>query len=204
MSDIIPIGSVIWFPGKKQPDGWLVCDGQSIDVLSTNKYDGLLQNLYCGDEHNNSAIFGFRSDKPTQDQDLIITINRLVSETPSNNALKNNGVVSLSIEGGSKDYTFTIGNINIRGTEGANLTISNLDSDVQYKGTIKDMFTDITITFDIVIGYTLLANNSYIVYNQQRYNDNNNNIIRHTARNPKGRYMYLPNFIDEKYYCIKY
>jgi len=204
MTDIIPTGSVIWFPGKKLPDGWLLCDGQSIDIIATEKYNNLLQNLYCGDSHNNDAAFGFRSDKPTQEQDLTITINRLVSETPSSNNLKNNGVVSVSIAGGSKDYTFTIDGVSIRGSENASLTISNLDSDLQHRGVIKDMFTDITITFDIVIGYTLLANSSYIVYNEQRYNDSNNNILRYTARNPRGRYLYLPNFIDEKYYCIKY
>jgi len=201
----IIIGTMMCFPSRKVPTGWLLCDGGAIDIVANAKYAKLAAELYCGDSNNNLAEYGFRSNAPTLEGDHSITIQKLFSEKLTNYGTADDGAIAISVAGGSGSYAFRVGTKQTNGSSDTLLTITNLNSG-NYECSLTDTILNKTILFNLTIGYSTQP--SFITYNGNMYNINT--IFHSTSRSVDGRYLYLPDMTKEMqsnkalFYCIKY
>jgi hypothetical protein len=205
-NDLLPTGTIACFPNKKIPQGWLYCDGSSLDVKQEDTFNKLLTSIYCGDDNNNNAEYGFLSDSPKRDTEYYITIKDIFSETQTTLGTRDDGSLSLSIKGGSGSYKLKIGNKETIGTN-ETLTISNLNNGSYLNCSIIDTIYNKVIYFNLNIQYGTTQQSFVTFKNIQYFKDD---ILASTSRNINGRYLFLPDLTEELkrnkalFYCIKY
>lgn len=202
----IPVGTLLCFPNNKVPAGWLLCDGSSIDIKYSDTYNNLLTAIYCGDELNNGAEYGFLSDSPKRDTEYYITIENIFSETQTTLGVRDDGVLSVSVKGGSGNFKLKIGNKETTGTATENLTITNLNTGTYLNCSIIDTVYNRVIYFNLTIQYG--TQNSFITYKNVQFLKGDT--FASTSRSVNGRYLFLPDLTEEHkrnkalFYCIKY
>ena len=204
--DSLPTGTMMCFPNNIVPTGWRYCDGTSVDVNATDTYNKLVTALYCGDNQNNSAEYGFRSDSPNRSTEYYVTVVSLSSESQTLLGVRDDGGVTIKLRGGSGNYKVTVGSKEVVGGANQLLTIGGLNSGEYRNCNIIDITYNKVVTFDLYIRYG--TQQSYIMFNSVVYNAEQT--FASTTRNINGRYFYLPDLTEEYkrnkalFYCIKY
>ncbi len=204
--DSLPTGTMMCFPNNIVPTGWRYCDGTSVDVNATDTYNKLVTALYCGDNQNNSAEYGFRSDSPNRSTEYYVTVVSLSSESQTLLGVRDDGGVTIKLRGGSGNYKVIVGSKEVVGGANQLLTIGGLNSGEYRNCNIIDITYNKVVTFDLYIRYG--TQQSYITFNSVVYNAEQT--FASTTRNINGRYFYLPDLTEEYkrnkalFYCIKY
>ncbi len=204
--DSLPTGTMMCFPNNIVPTGWRYCDGTSVDVNATDTYNKLVTALYCGDNQNNSAEYGFRSDSPNRSTEYYVTVVSLSSESQTLLGVRDDGGVTIKLRGGSGNYKVIVGSKEVIGGANQLLTIGGLNSGEYRNCNIIDITYNKVVTFDLYIRYG--TQQSYITFNSVVYNAEQT--FASTTRNINGRYFYLPDLTEEYkrnkalFYCIKY
>lgn len=190
----LPVGTIITTGTKTAPNGWLACDGSSIDIITNTEYADLVTAIYCGDTANNTALYGYRSTEPTKQNEYRITVLRLQNNIQPTPLSPKTGLVAFAIKGGSGTYTLTLNNLVIPCNTVVNPTVDKLD-DGMYTALVTDIATKTKIEFSVKIGEDLGL--SYIDYRGTQYTPSTTDTFVYASRSITGRYFFLPDMTSE-------